>query len=708
MTKMLLGSVASLSLIAAGAYAQDNDIENLYEDEIIVTGSPLAVTADEVIVGLSVLSGDELDRRLTGTIGEVLKSEPGVSSTFFGAGASRPIIRGQGGDRIRVLSNGIGSIDASSASVDHAVSVEPAQAERIEVLRGASILRYGSSGAGGVVNVIDGRIPTEVPEDGRDVSLRMSATSVDNGFEAAASVDQALTDNLVLHLDGTFRNAQDFRIPGFAESALLRAEEEEEEHDDDHEDEDEHGHEEEEEEEIRDRLPNSFVETFSGTAGLSWIGDRGFFGASLHHYESDYGIPGGHEHGHGDEDEDHDDEDEDHDHEEEEEGEEDVTIGLEQTRLDVNAAIELDGAFERLQFFGGYADYEHTEFEGAETGTVFANEGYEGRLELIQRTDGAWSAAHGIQIRSREFSAIGEEAFVPPTDSLQYAAYTFHRYDTENWHVEGSGRLEFTDHESSTGVDRDFTTLSVSVGADTHVTETLKIGATVFRSERAPATEELFANGPHLATNQFEIGDPDLDKEVAFGGEIGVRHIEDDHSIRVNVFYTDYDDYIYEREACVCPGDEEEELPVFEFVGEDAEFFGIEAQAEAELFKAGNWTVSGDAVAEYVEAETDSGNLPRIPPLSILAGLEAQADAWRLRAEVDWADDQTSVAENERPTEGYTLVNLFAAYDFGDQVTFSLGLDNVFDEDARLHSSFLKDEVPLPGRNVRFTVKAKL
>ncbi|MEL6688248.1 MAG: TonB-dependent receptor plug domain-containing protein, partial [Pseudomonadota bacterium] len=212
MTKTLLGSVASLSLIAANAYAQDSDTNSLYEDEIIVTGSPLAVTADEVIVGLSVLSGDELEQRLTGTIGEVLRFEPGVSSTFFGAGASRPIIRGLGGDRVRVLANGIGSIDASSSSVDHAVSVEPAQAEKIEVLRGASILRYGSSGAGGVVNIIDGRIPTEVPEDGREVDLRMSATSVDNGFEAAASIDQALGSNLVLHLDGTFRNAQDFRI----------------------------------------------------------------------------------------------------------------------------------------------------------------------------------------------------------------------------------------------------------------------------------------------------------------------------------------------------------------------------------------------------------------------------------------------------------------------------------------------------------------
>ncbi|MGB3456867.1 MAG: TonB-dependent receptor, partial [Litorimonas sp.] len=587
----------------------------------------------------------------------------------------------------------------------------PAQAERIEVLRGASILRYGSSGAGGVVNVIDGRIPTELPEDGREVDVRLSATSVDSGFEAAASYDQAIGGNLVLHLDGTYRDAKDFRIPDFAESARLRAEEEEEhddDHDDDHDEDEDHDHDEEEEEEIRDRLPNSFVESKSGTVGLSWVGARGFFGASLHRFESDYGLPGGHEHGHGhgDEDEDHDDED---DHDEEEHGEEeegDVFINLEQTRLDVNAAAELDGMFERLQFFAGYADYEHTEFEGpGEPGTVFSNEGYEGRLELIQRESGSWSAAHGVQVRTRDFSAIGEEAFVPPTETLQYAAYTFHRFDRPGWHLEGSGRVEVTDHENSiTGLDRDFTALSVSAGADTHLADNLKLGGTVFRTERAPITEELFANGPHLATNQFEIGDPDLGKETAFGAEIGLRHSEDTHSIRLNLFYTDYDDYIYEMET----GLEEDELPVFQFVGEDAEFYGFEVQGDVDLYRGDRWTLRADALAEYVRAETDSGNLPRIPPLSILTGLEAQAGGLRLRGEVDWADDQEDTATFERGTDGYTLVNAFAAYDFDDRITFSLGVDNIFDEDARLHTSFLKDEVPLPGRNVRFTVSAKL
>jgi len=206
---------AIILYLPATAFAQD------VEDEIIVTGSPLTRSVNEAITGLSVLTGDELDLRLAGTIGETLKTEPGVSSTFFGAGASRPIIRGQGGDRVRVLTNGVGSIDASSASPDHAVAAEPAQAERIEVVRGASLLRYGSSGSGGIVNVIDGRIPTEVPEDGIDGALRVGGSTVDNGFEAAGSVDIG-AGNLVLHLDGTYRDSGNYDIPGFAESALFR------------------------------------------------------------------------------------------------------------------------------------------------------------------------------------------------------------------------------------------------------------------------------------------------------------------------------------------------------------------------------------------------------------------------------------------------------------------------------------------------------
>jgi iron complex outermembrane receptor protein len=695
MSKYLLatGPAALLSLsLLAPAYAQDSAP---FEDEIIVTGSPLARSVDEAITGVSVLSGEDLARRLSSTIGETLKSEPGLSSTFFGAGASRPIIRGQGSDRVRVLTNGIGSIDASSASPDHAVAAEPAQAKRIEVLRGAGVLRYGSSGSGGIVNIIDGRIPDIMP-DGTEANFRMSGSTVDSGFEAAASVDQALGNNFALHLDGTIRDAKDYRIPGFAESAAYRTEEEAEHEDHAGEDHDDH----EDEAEIEGRLPNSFVESQSATIGLSWIGERASFGAALQRSESDYGIPGGHDHAH---------EDEDHagEHDDEMGGEEDgVTIGLRQTRLDVNGQIEMDGFFEKLQVFGGYADYTHTEFEGpGVAGTVFTNEGYEARAELIHAERGNWSAAHGVQIRHRDFAAIGDEAFVPPTTTEQYAAYTFHELERGDLHIEGAGRIELTNQSDDLlGRDVDFTALSVSVGADRHMNDAIRIGGTLFRSERAPSTEELFSNGPHLATDAFEIGDATLGKEVSTGGELAIRHRENGHSLTLNLFYTDYEDFIFQSET----GAEQDGLAVFQFTATDAEFYGLEVQGALDVYTGATWSVAVDGLAEYVRATTTAGDLPRIPPLSVLAGIEARTDALSLRAEVDWNDDQNRTAVFERPTDGYTLVNLFSSYSFGNDVTFSLGVNNLLDQDARQHTSFLKDQVPLPGRNLRFTVSAKL
>lgn len=721
MSKFHLGSVAGLSLmtaLAAPSLAQSQTPVE-YEDEIIVTGSPLGGTVNESIVGVSVLAGEELDRRLASTIGETLKFEPGVSSTFFGAGASRPIIRGQGGTRVRVLTNGIGSIDASSNSPDHAVTVEPAQAKRIEVIRGAGLLRFGSSGAGGVVNVIDHRFETDVPEQ-TETAFRLQASSVNRGFEAAATIDQPLSENFVLHLDGTYRDANDYDIPNFAESARLRAFEEEEEHDhdddEDHEDEDhdEHDHD-EDEDEVFGRLDNSFVESKSGTVGLSWVGERATLGAAVFRNETQYGIPGGHEHTHGhDEDEDHDEDDHDEDHEDEdhdehdhEEGEEgDVFIDLEQTRLDLNAMVELGGVFDRLQFFGGYADYRHREFEGpGEIGTTFTNEGYEGRLELVQRQSGAWSGAHGIHVRRRDFVAIGEEAFVPPTQTQEYAAYTFHEFDLDEWHLEGAGRIETTDHENSAAGDRlDFTAISLSAGADFHLTDTIKLGGTIFRTERAPATEELFSNGPHLATDQFEVGDPTLGKETATGIELAFRQNAGPVSTKLNLFYTSYDDYIFEAAT----GLEEDELAVFQFTADDAEFYGFESETRLTLVETYDWNVRADFLTEYVRAKTNSGNLPRIPPVSILAGLEARKADWSWRAEVDWAAAQTKVAQFELPTDDYALVNLSTRYDFDDQISFGLAVENVFDEDARQHTSFLKDDLPLPGRNFKFTVSAKI
>ena len=720
MNTLILRGVSAATLIisaSSAAYAQDS-----LSDEIIVTGSPLTRSVDEAITGVSVLTGEELSNRLAGTIGETLKSEPGVSSTFFGAGASRPIIRGQGGDRVRVLLNGIGSIDASSASPDHAVAAEPAQAERIEVIRGASILRFGSSGSGGIVNVIDGRVPTKLPEDGIDGALRIGASSVDNGREAAGSIDFG-AGNIAVHLDGTIRETDDFRIPGFAESARLRAleeaEEEEEHHDDedDHDeeghDEDEHGHDEDEEEAFG-RLENSQTKSTSLTGGLSYIGERGFLGFSVSKFDSNYGLPGGHSHGHEDEEEHHyedeeDHEDEEHDEDEhgheEEEGEEEVTISLDQLRVDINGAVELDGMIEKVQFFGGYADYDHTEFEGpGEVGTVFTNEGYEARLEAIQRENNGWAAAYGVQLRNRDFSAIGEEAFVPPTETQQFGIYTFQKLDMEDFHIEGAARFETTQQENSvTGDDPSFDLLSVSAGADYHLSDAFRFGGTVFRTERAPTSEELFSNGPHLATEQFEIGDPTLSKETSTGVEASLRHRMDGAFLTLNAYYTDYSDYIYETET----GEEEDELPIFQYVGEDASFKGFEVQGGMDLAELGAFTLKADTLAEYVRAKTDSGNLPRIPPLSILTGIEADSERFNFRAELDYAAEQNKIETFEIPTDDYALVNLFATWrapQGAQDVRLSLSVLNLLDDDARQHTSFLKDTVPLPGRNVRFSI----
>ena len=689
MSRFSTGLLASVFLLPAAfnsASAQAQDTTD--EDVIVVTASPLNRSVDEAITGLSILTDDDLEDRLAATIGETLKLEPGVSSTSFGAGASRPIIRGQGGDRVRVLLNGVGSIDASSASPDHAVAAEPAQAERIEVLRGASILRYGSSGSGGVVNSIDGRIPSEFPDGNTDVAVRVGASSVDLGRQAAASIDQR-AGNFVFHFDGTFREADDYRIPTEAESeAQLESEGEEIPEDFD---------------ENRD-LENSFAESGSLTAGVSYIGDNGFIGIAVNNFTSTYGIPGGHEEG----EEEGEEGEEGGEEEEEEEG--GVFIDLDQTRVDLNAGLDLGGPIERLQVFAGYADYEHTEFEGpGEVGTVFSNEGFEIRAEAIQAAIGTWKAAHGVQYRERDFSAIGEEAFVPPTVTEQLGVYTFHELEIGNGHIEAAGRYERTNQENSvSGEEVDFDLFSISGGGNLFLADGFRVGVNGFRTERAPTTEELFSDGPHLATSQFEIGDSTLGKEVATGAEASARYADSARSISVNAFYTDYSDYIFEQET----GEIEDGLPVFQFVGEDAEFYGFEAVGETDLVDVGTFQLSADSLVEFVRATAESGDLPRIPPLSVLSGLEAESDRLKLRAEWEYVSEANDVAAFELPTDSYNQINAFltwkAPVDSKQDVQLRVSVLNIFDVEARQHASFLKDVVPLPGRNVRFSISAKL
>ncbi|MEE9273554.1 MAG: TonB-dependent receptor [Robiginitomaculum sp.] len=664
-------ALVSVSLCAGLAHAQTNtnDIGLDNEkpvDEIVVTGiSPLSATSDENLAGVSILTNEELSRRLSGSLGETLKFEPGISSTFFGPGASRPIIRGQGGVRVLLLDNGIGAIDASSASPDHAASVEPAMAGRIEVIRGAGLLRYGSSAAGGVINVIDGRIPDSVPSQQFEGAARFSVSSADNGYEGALGSDISLgalgQGNLVGHVEAAYRKTQDYNIPGFARSATLQANTGD-------------GLE-------RDVLENSATRGQSYAAGLSYIGARNFIGGAIKALDSRYGVPGG----------------------------EGTQIILKQTRYDFNSKYNFMGnVFETLSIAGGGADYEHKEIEASgDTGTVFTNKGWEVRAELVEAQKGHWQAAYGAQYKSRKFAAIGEEAFVPPTTTKQFGLFTFHDFDFDGWHLEASGRYEHTGHENSVaGAKINYDGLSFSLGSDFHITDTLKLGGTVYRTERAPTSEEIFSNGPHLATNQFEIGKLDLGKEIATGAEVSLRYKNGGDHLTLNGFLTDYDDYVFERTTgAIMDG-----LSVSQFTPAQVRFKGFEIDVGKNIgsFAGLDWDVDGSI--EYVSAHLDKSApnaLPRIPPLGFTFGLEANAKRWGARAELDHAAHKKDLAARETLTQQFTLLNAYIHYDLTDTLRLRASVLNITDQEARQHTSFLKDVVPLPGRNFKFSLEAR-
>ncbi len=678
--KILLTTAAAIAAAYPFAANGQEDEHEHYDDEIIVTGSPIAHPEHESIIAASVLTKDDLAKRGEASIGELLRREPGVSSTFFGPAASRPVIRGLSGDRVSVLDAGIGSIDASSVSDDHAVAVEPATAERIEIVRGAATLYYGSSAAGGVVNVFDGRIPNKVPEGGVDGGLRTSLGSVDDSVEAAGGFDVKLGSlgaaELVLHADGFYRDTDDYEIPGFAKSERLRALEVAETGSS----------------EVGEALgvvENSDLESKGGSLGGSLVFENGFIGVSGKIIRSNYGVPGAVEEGPGGE-------------------EEAVRINLEQERFDLMG--ELNSAFlifETTKIRIGYADYIHRELEGAEIGTTFKNEGYEGRIEFIEKEFGNFRGASGVQFKHRDFEAIGDEAFTPPNITDQFGVFTMREYETENFHIQLGGRYEHTSIDArSVGLEREFDAFSVSAGFGVEPSENLFFGVNLLRTERTPAPEELFSDGPHLATNAFELGDPTLGKETARGVETSLHGELGRVSLTVNGFYTDYKDFI----ALIPNGDEEDGLPVFTFAANDAVFKGFEALAEADLFSVAAFDVTGSAQLDYVRAKfkEDGGDVPRIPPLRSIIGMEATSSHLDLRGEVELADAQNNISAFELPTDSYVLVNLAATWRPGGEdhgLSVQLRADNVTDEDARLHTSFLKETAPLPGRNIKLTLR---
>lgn len=709
-SRLALATAFAASITAAPAFANEETGSN--EESGSTADKRIIVSAEgleqlDFLAGKSVVDEEDIQRNLDGQVGEVLADLPGVSASSFAPGASRPILRGFDGERVRVLIDGLGTADVSNTSADHAVTAEPLTIERIEVLRGPASLLYGSQAIGGVVNVIDQRIPREVPENGFSVDGLVAGDTATDLISGGAAVDFAVSPNFVLHADGSWRETGNVSIPSFQLSDDLRADlladalEEEAEG------------ELEEAEELRETanqrgfLPNSGTETWTANGGFTAFLGEHSFGASIGYYDTFYGLIGrpGEEHAHGEEG---------GAEEEEEEGEEIVSIGLEQLRVDMRAEIALgDGFFSNLNVRAGYSDYTHTEFEGDEVGTVFDTESFEARAELIQREGGVI----GAQYTARDFSAVGEEAFVPPNFTRQLALFTAQEFNLDGIQIEAAGRYERVDVEADTlGLERDFDLFSGALSAIVVSEGGSRLGLTASRAERAPAGEELFANGPHIATQSFEIGDPNLDVESAWGLEAFFSAGLDDAQLNIAVFYQTFDDFIFLSPT----GDEEDDLPVFEFLQEDATFFGFEADLIVPLVTRDDFSLTADLRAEYVSADLDGdppmgggmvstdGNVPRIPPVSLLGALDASIGAFDIRGEAQWFAAQNNVAEFETETDAFTLVNLAVAWQpiaSNDRVTVMLNADNIFDATGRRHASFTKDFVTLPGRNFRASVR---
>ncbi|MDP8994908.1 MAG: TonB-dependent receptor [Pseudomonadota bacterium] len=666
-------------------------------DDIIVTAR--FVRELNVLAGTEVLAGADLVREMRPQLGDTLARLPGVSATSFTPGASRPVLRGFQGERVRVLVDGIGAIDVSNTSADHAVTVDPLTADRIEVLHGPAVLLFGSQAIGGAVNVFDRRIPRRTaPPEAFHIDALGTYGSAANERSGGAGIDIPLAGGgFVIHLDGSYRNTDDLRTGGFILSPAARAEQlriaEEEE---------EEGHFEEAAEArafaaLRGRLPNSHTETVTAGAGAALLRESGNLGFSVSYFGSRYGVPerpGGGGHG-------------------EEEGEEahgehgPVTIDLDQIRADLRGEVRIGTSiFEQLRVRLGFADYEHTEFEGEEVGTVFRTEGLEGRLELVQPERSGWRGVAGAQFFARSLAAIGAEAFVPPNDVSQFGIFTLQELERGNFEIEAAARYEHGTASADTiGIARSFDTLSAALGASYEVAPLIRIGANLSRAERAPSPEELFSNGPHAATQAFEIGDPTLGTESSWGGELYFRAQRPRYELSVSFFYNRFADFIFQAAT----GEEEDGLPVFRYFQRDATHWGFEAGASATVLQAGGFRFVADGVADYVRATlSEGGPIPRIPPLRLLAGLEAQSDELEGRIEAEKVFDQNRVAPLESPTDGFTMVNASIAWrPWGRRNPSSIVLsaNNIFDVEARRHASFTRAFVPLPGRDLRLSAR---
>ncbi|WIW88678.1 TonB-dependent receptor [Sphingobium sp. V4] len=693
----------ALAQAPADTAAPDQAYHDDAKADIVVTAL-IPRRQGDILSGTSVLTGEKLTRDLRPSIGETLARQPGVSATSFGPNASRPILRGFQGERVRILTDGIGSFDVSNTSVDHAVAINPLTADRIEILRGPAALLYGSSAIGGVVNVIDSRIPRRVPDEPIHVEGIATYGSAANERTLSGEIEAPLAENFVVHVDGSWTKTDDLRTGGYILSKPMRALAAQS-----------NDPEIREDGQWKGKLPNTAAETWEVAGGFAYVGDGGNLGVSVSHSENRYGVPSRIDVAEDTDDHGHDDEPG-HTHE-------DVTLAMKQTRADLRGEVATGGGFlDSIRLRAGFADYQHQEIEpSGEVGTTFYNQSMESRLEFIQARQGGWDGAFGAQFFTRRFEAVGEEKFLPKNETNQIGVFTLQSLDLGRTRIEAGARYEHTDLSSNADADlfvggyqRSFNALSGSVGISQEIVPGWRAGLNLSRSERAPSAEELFARGNHAGTQAFELGDPRFGKEKSWGAEATLRGKGEGYSVSFAAYHNWFDGYIYDSvvDDSVCQaanGGAEMEFPCYAYAQADARYYGFEAEGSVKLAQLGGYAINLDGVADYVRATIKgSGPAPRIPPLRLLGGIEAQGDRISARAEVEHVFEQDRIAATETPTDGFTLVNAslsFKPFAGNDRTTLMLSANNIFDVEARRHASVLKDFAPLAGRDIRVTAR---
>lgn len=656
-----LALMTVLTLPVSALHAEEHS-HSLDLDNIPVTGNPLGVASDDMVVPVSVLGGRELSLRRQGTLGETLNGIPGVTATQFGPNASRPIIRGLDGERVRIMQNGVGILDAGSLSFDHAVAIDPLIIEQIDVVRGPAALLYGGSAVGGVVNAIDHRIPKESLNGmtGRAEARFGGPDSTRNG---AAVVDVG-NGTFAIHADVYTRETSNLEIPGYAVSRRKA---------------------------LADgtartnngKLNNSSANADGAALGAAWTFDTGYLGISYANMNNNYGVV----------------------------AEDNVRIDMDQQRWEMAGEIrELRGPIQKLKLRMAHTDYQHVELEDGEVGTTFKNRGMEGSLEA---THVPWAGINGVvgyQFQNTRFQALGDEAFVPNVVTQSQALYVYEELPVDKHKITFGGRFGETsvnstaDDKFTQAFNNRFNPNSFALGGLYTIDDAWSATANLSHNERAPSYFELYANGEHVATGQFEVGSVTLDKEVSNGIDAQLKWKQNGHSVTFGAYATRFQNFIGLFDSGVV--DPVSLLPIANFQAVPALFKGLEFDGKFALNDEWTLKLRGD----YVHAKDTRNNeyLPRISPWRVGGGLDYRLGHWNARVDVLRAFKQKDVAENELKTDGYTNVSAMVAYTLPVKYHIELfaKANNLLNDEIREHASFLKDISPAGARSVLVGARA--